>query len=62
MLHTATEQDNPSVRHLCPLQVYLGYNNVAALTVLAGKRGWEASNINDKVIPLFILYNASIYV
>ncbi|ROL54100.1 Acyl-coenzyme A thioesterase 12 [Anabarilius grahami] len=29
--------------------VYLGYNNVAALTVLAGKRGWEASNINDKV-------------
>ncbi|KTF96435.1 hypothetical protein cypCar_00028430 [Cyprinus carpio] len=30
-------------------QVYLGYNNVAALTVLAGKRGWEASNINDKV-------------
>uniref|UniRef100_A0A672MH04 Acyl-CoA thioesterase 12 n=1 Tax=Sinocyclocheilus grahami TaxID=75366 RepID=A0A672MH04_SINGR len=22
--------------------VYLGYNNVAALTVLAGKRGWEA--------------------
>uniref|UniRef100_A0A8C1D8S3 Acyl-CoA thioesterase 12 n=1 Tax=Cyprinus carpio carpio TaxID=630221 RepID=A0A8C1D8S3_CYPCA len=23
-------------------QVYLGYNNVAALTVLAGKRGWEA--------------------
>uniref|UniRef100_A0A672MGT4 Acyl-CoA thioesterase 12 n=1 Tax=Sinocyclocheilus grahami TaxID=75366 RepID=A0A672MGT4_SINGR len=31
------------------LHVYLGYNNVAALTVLAGKRGWEASNINDKV-------------
>ncbi|XP_059401314.1 acetyl-coenzyme A thioesterase [Carassius carassius] len=30
-------------------QVFLGYNNVAALTVLAGKRGWEASNINDKV-------------
>ncbi|KAI2660303.1 Acetyl-coenzyme A thioesterase [Labeo rohita] len=30
-------------------QVYLGYNNVAALTVLAGKRGWEASNINDKL-------------
>uniref|UniRef100_A0A8C1D9W8 Acyl-CoA thioesterase 12 n=1 Tax=Cyprinus carpio carpio TaxID=630221 RepID=A0A8C1D9W8_CYPCA len=31
------------------ITVYLGYNNVAALTVLAGKRGWEASNINDKV-------------
>ncbi|KAL1266232.1 hypothetical protein QQF64_001907 [Cirrhinus molitorella] len=30
-------------------QVYLGYNNVAALTVLAGKRGWEASSINDKL-------------
>ncbi|XP_043087355.1 acetyl-coenzyme A thioesterase isoform X2 [Puntigrus tetrazona] len=30
-------------------QVYLGYNNVAALTVLAGERGWEASNINDKI-------------
>ncbi|XP_077099653.1 acetyl-coenzyme A thioesterase isoform X2 [Siphateles boraxobius] len=33
-------------------QVYLGYNNVAALTVLAGKRGWEASNINDKLADL----------
>ncbi|XP_051540330.1 acetyl-coenzyme A thioesterase [Myxocyprinus asiaticus] len=30
-------------------QVYLGYNNVAALLVLAGKQGWEANNITDKV-------------
>ncbi|KAM9517910.1 acetyl-coenzyme A thioesterase-like isoform 1-T1 [Salvelinus alpinus] len=30
-------------------QVYLGYNNVAALTVLAGKQDWEASSISDRV-------------
>ncbi|KAI7793529.1 putative acyl-coenzyme A thioesterase 12 [Triplophysa rosa] len=30
-------------------QVYLGYNNVAALTILAGKQGWEANNINERV-------------
>ncbi|XP_036385112.1 acetyl-coenzyme A thioesterase [Megalops cyprinoides] len=30
-------------------QVYLGYNNVAALTVLAGKHGWEASSTHDKI-------------
>ncbi|KAK6305108.1 hypothetical protein J4Q44_G00238880 [Coregonus suidteri] len=30
-------------------QVYLGYNNVAALTVLAGKQDWEASSICDRI-------------
>uniref|UniRef100_A0A4W5KIJ8 Acyl-CoA thioesterase 12 n=1 Tax=Hucho hucho TaxID=62062 RepID=A0A4W5KIJ8_9TELE len=30
-------------------QVYLGYNNVAALTVMAGKQDWEASSISDRV-------------
>ncbi|XP_056592059.1 acetyl-coenzyme A thioesterase [Triplophysa dalaica] len=30
-------------------QVYLGYNNVAALTILAGKQDWEANNINERV-------------
>ncbi|KAJ8261149.1 hypothetical protein COCON_G00168720 [Conger conger] len=31
-------------------QVYLGYNNVAALTVLAGKQAWEAtSNLQNKI-------------
>lgn len=33
----------------CPLQVYLGYNNIAALTVMAGKQGWEPSSIQNKV-------------
>ncbi|XP_076140668.1 acetyl-coenzyme A thioesterase [Alosa pseudoharengus] len=35
-------------------QVYLGYNNVAALTVLAGKPTWEASSVNNK-IGVFVL-------
>ncbi|XP_031433417.1 acetyl-coenzyme A thioesterase [Clupea harengus] len=35
-------------------QVYLGYNNIAALTVLAGKRTWEASSVNNK-IGVFVL-------
>lgn len=40
--------------HACIFaQVYLGYNNVAALTVLAGKQGWEASNINERVKIFF---------
>ncbi|KAJ8339568.1 hypothetical protein SKAU_G00363540 [Synaphobranchus kaupii] len=30
-------------------QVYLGYNNVAALTVLAGKQSWEASSLQKKI-------------
>lgn len=30
-------------------QVYLGYNNVAALTVIAGQRDWEPNNITDKM-------------
>ncbi|XP_062340119.1 acetyl-coenzyme A thioesterase [Osmerus eperlanus] len=30
-------------------QVYLGYNNVAALTVLAGKQDWEASSLHDRI-------------
>ncbi|XP_030623992.1 acetyl-coenzyme A thioesterase, partial [Chanos chanos] len=29
-------------------QAYLGYNNVAGLTVLAGRQGWEASSISSK--------------
>ncbi|KAM6984882.1 acetyl-coenzyme A thioesterase [Aplochiton taeniatus] len=29
-------------------QVYLGYNNIAALTVLAGKPDWELSSIQDR--------------
>ncbi|XP_066568001.1 acetyl-coenzyme A thioesterase [Amia ocellicauda] len=30
-------------------QVYLGYNNVAALTVLAGKQEWEMNSVQPKV-------------
>ncbi|KAI1905367.1 hypothetical protein AGOR_G00015390 [Albula goreensis] len=35
-------------------QVYLGYNNVAALTILAGKQGWEASSLQKKM-GVFVL-------
>uniref|UniRef100_A0AAY4BLV1 Acyl-CoA thioesterase 12 n=1 Tax=Denticeps clupeoides TaxID=299321 RepID=A0AAY4BLV1_9TELE len=35
-------------------QVFLGYNNVAALTVLAEKQGWEVSSKNNK-IRVFVL-------
>lgn len=37
------------------VQVYLGYNNVAALTILAGKQDWEANNINERVKVRFSL-------
>ncbi|KAJ8286706.1 hypothetical protein GJAV_G00042310 [Gymnothorax javanicus] len=30
-------------------QVFMGYNNVAALTVLAGKQAWESSSTQNKV-------------
>ncbi|KAG5834424.1 hypothetical protein ANANG_G00261360 [Anguilla anguilla] len=30
-------------------QVYLGYTNVVALTVLAGKQAWEASSLQNKI-------------
>uniref|UniRef100_A0A671LE35 Acyl-CoA thioesterase 12 n=1 Tax=Sinocyclocheilus anshuiensis TaxID=1608454 RepID=A0A671LE35_9TELE len=49
MLHTTYYLFQTYPLLLSRTNVYLGYNNVAALTVLAGKRGWEASNINDKV-------------
>ncbi|KAL2099731.1 hypothetical protein ACEWY4_004125 [Coilia grayii] len=35
-------------------QVYLGYNNIAALTVLAEKETWEASSVSSKV-GVFVL-------
>ncbi|KAG9353568.1 hypothetical protein JZ751_011687 [Albula glossodonta] len=35
-------------------KVYLGYNNVAALTILAGKQGWEASSLQKKM-GVFVL-------
>lgn len=39
------------------VQVYLGYNNVAALTILAGKQDWEANNINERVKVRFSLWS-----
>lgn len=38
-----------SVCVILPLQVYLGYNNIAALTVLAERQNWELNSNQNRV-------------